>query len=169
MKLILLRHCESGYNRDNNLSEKDCGLSCNGITQAVALKGVFKPDMVICSCMARCKETLSHMNVVGVPVLYTDMCREHKQDICDYMKNEESIPESESQLLRRIYALKNGLNVLTRGRGPFHTILVVTHADFIWYFTSHDVQGERFGTWVDNGETVEVVFNHSDSDIKYKK
>lgn len=157
MKLIFLRHCESEYNKDKTFPEKDCGLTHHGISQAVSLKGKFKPDVVVCSCMERCKQTLLHMNIAGVPVFYNDMCREYKQDICDYLKNESVIPENELQLLHRIGVFKDALKALSLKR-DCDIVLVVTHADFIWYFTSHEVQGERFGTWIENGESLELSF-----------
>jgi broad specificity phosphatase PhoE len=159
--VILLRHCESDFNRAKNHGEpfttKDCGvstkpwrLSREGICQAQAIECNTKPDLILCSPLRRCVETFMHLNVDG-PVIFTTLCREHKVDACDFFEHEDPQDlESEPVLLHRVERFKEYLQQLGES---FKTILVISHGDFIWYLTSRVMGGERYGQWLGNGET----------------
>lgn len=46
-------------------------------------------------------------------------------------------------------------------------VCVVTHSDFVWYFTSeiHEESGERFGVWLDNAETRTFRVHSQEMDV----
>ena len=80
------------------------------------------------------------------------MCREHKTDICDFFDHEDPTDlESIAELMKRVDIFKTYLKRLSKS---FKTILVISHADFIWYLTSYEKCGERFGQWLENGDSV---------------
>ena len=61
---------------------------------------------------------------------------EHKTDFCDFFENEEVIPESVDDLMKRINEFKELLKGL-------NNVLVIGHSDFFWYLTSNIVEIER--------------------------
>lgn len=126
MKVSFLRHAESIFNAEKT-SEKDCDLSEKGKMQAAALKGTF--DVVICSIMKRTQQTFSLGSFEYGKLIYTDLCREKKSDICDFLPFEdESQKESSEELAQRItrftYFLKSQVS-------SYQSVLVVSHGDFI--------------------------------------
>lgn len=126
MKVAFLRHAQSIFNATLT-SEKDCDLTDLGREQAAALDGEY--DVVICSTMKRTCQTLQKSRIRAGRVIYTDLCREKRQDICDYLPHEdESIKETEEELEQRIqrflYFLKSQVS-------PYQSVLVVSHGDFI--------------------------------------
>ena len=126
MKIAFLRHAQSIFNATLT-SEKDCDLTDLGRQQAAALEGDF--DVVICSTMKRTCQTLQGSRIRSGRTLYTDLCREKRQDICDYLPHEdETVKETEEELQQRIqrfvYFLKSQVS-------PYQSVLVVSHGDFI--------------------------------------
>lgn len=158
MKLVFLRHCESLFNSNPNFSQPDCGLSLKGHKQAKSIQIPEDISTIICSPMRRCKETLNGFMATDaeklIPIIYTELCREHMTDPCDFYEFEKPVMESEMEVLERI----NQFKIFLSHHHPNKKILVISHADFIWYFTSNVVDGERFGTWLKNGEQMEVDF-----------
>jgi broad specificity phosphatase PhoE len=133
MKVQFLRHAESIFNRDLT-SEKDCSLTEKGVDQASAVDGEY--DIVICSIMKRTRLTLEHSRIKYGKLIFTDLCRENRQDICDFLPHEdETIKETEEQLQHRIksftYFLKSQVS-------PYNSVLVVSHGDFI-----HTIGGKQ--------------------------
>ncbi|MDD4026594.1 MAG: histidine phosphatase family protein [Candidatus Shapirobacteria bacterium] len=67
MKLILIRHGESEANRDRKLAIEETKLTQEGIKQAKEagkkLKEKYKIDMIFCSPLKRCVETLESILV----------------------------------------------------------------------------------------------------------
>lgn len=125
MKFTVLRHAISVFN-ETGVSDKDCGLSAAGKEQAKLLTGQY--DVVVCSIMKRCRETFAESNIVGDNIFYTEICRELKKDICDYLEGEdESVPETEEQLMRRVANFKDYLCAIYANR----KILVISHGDFL--------------------------------------
>jgi broad specificity phosphatase PhoE len=161
--VILLRHCESEFNKheakkygepfttkDCSVSTKPRRVSSEGICQARTIECDVKPDLILCSPLRRCVETFTHSNVDG-PVIFTTLCREHKVDVCDFFEHEDPQDiESEPVLLQRVERFKGYLQRLGES---FETILVISHGDFIWYLTSRVMGGQRYGQWLANGET----------------
>ena len=86
MRVDFLRHAESIFNRDLT-SEKDCALTDKGIQQASQVTGEY--DIVICSIMKRACQTLENSQITYGRLLFTDLCREKKTTICDYLPHED--------------------------------------------------------------------------------
>jgi broad specificity phosphatase PhoE len=143
MKLTVLRHARSIFN-ETGVSDKDCGLSEYGKKQASKLSGNY--DVIVCSMMKRCRETLSESNIVYANIFYTPICREFKKDICDYVEGEdETVPETEEELQARVENFKDYLSLIYFNR----KILVISHGDFLNRLTGKAVNFE-------NGQMVEV-------------
>lgn len=123
----------------------------HGVVSAQELTGHY--DLVLVSPLKRTLATLHESQITYDKVLTSSLCREHKTDLCDFMADEKVLYETEPEILQRIAEFKQ---YLTTVKAAYQKILVVTHADFIWYLTSKVVQGERFGTWAENGELVEL-------------
>lgn len=132
MKVHFLRHAESIFNA-NLTSEKDCDLTEKGIQQASQLEGVY--DIVFCSTMKRTCKTLDHSNIKYGTLVFTDLCREKRVDICDYLPHEdETIQETDEELERRI---KSFLYFFKSQVSPHQNVLVVSHRDFIHAIGKH--------------------------------
>jgi broad specificity phosphatase PhoE len=141
MKVAFLRHAESIFNRDLT-SEKDCALTAKGVQQASQVEGEY--DIVICSIMKRTCQTLENSKLKYGRLIFTDLCREKKTTICDYLPHEdESIIDTdeqlENQITRFLYFLKSQVS-------PYQRVLVVSHGDFI-----HAV-GKRQQSYPNNAE-----------------
>jgi broad specificity phosphatase PhoE len=140
MKIHFVRHAESIYNA-NLTSEKDCALTEKGIQQASQLEGQY--DIVICSIMKRTCQTLENSKIKYGRLLFTDLCREKRQDICDYLSYEDEIKETDEELDQRIqrfsYFLKSQVS-------PYNSVLVVSHGDFIHTF------GKKTQSYPNNAE-----------------
>lgn len=126
MKVAFLRHAQSIFNRDLH-SEKDCDITDLGRQQASIVSGQF--DVVICSIMKRTCQTLDYSKLTYGRLIFTDLCREKRSDICDFLPFEdETQKESEEELKERIqtftYFLKSQVS-------PFQTVLVISHGDFM--------------------------------------
>ncbi len=129
MKVTFLRHAQSIFNA-NLTSDKDCDLTEKGKEQAAELEGEY--DIVICSIMKRTCQTLERSKIQYGRVIFTDLCREKKVDICDFLEYEdETIKETEEELERRIerftYFLKSQVS-------KYQSLLIVSHGDFIHQF-----------------------------------
>jgi broad specificity phosphatase PhoE len=145
MKVTFLRHCRSIYN-ENNDSEKDCDLAEFGKQQAAALTGEY--DVIVCSVMKRARETLRLSKITAPEIIFTELCREHKQTICDFLETENlADKESEEQMMRRIRTFKGWLR--NRWAHTQKRVLVVTHADFVYFLNG-------FTKYLDNGERMEI-------------
>lgn len=135
MKVTFLRHCRSIFN-ELNTSEKDCDLSEFGKSQAAELKGEW--DIIVCSVMKRTRQTLKLSQLKGDRVFYTDLCREVKRDICDFLEDEnEKEKETDQQLTERVENFKRWMRFMfyKKGENPWTReprILVITHADFVF-------------------------------------
>lgn len=125
MKVTFLRHAESIFNA-NLISEKDCSLTQKGIEQASALEEEF--DVVICSIMKRTCETLEKSRIKYGKLIFTDLCREKRSDICDYLSYEDEIKETDEELEKRI---ERFIHFLKSQVSPYQSVLVVSHGDFI--------------------------------------
>lgn len=126
MKVTFLRHAKSIFN-ELKLSGKDCDLSEFGQTQAKDLSGNW--DLIVISVMKRTRMTYALSSLHSERILFTDRCREWKQDICDFLEEEdESQKESREDLHLRVLEFKEWLKDIA---GDAKTILVITHADFV--------------------------------------
>jgi broad specificity phosphatase PhoE len=126
MKVHFLRHAESIFNA-HLTSEKDCDLTDKGKEQASQVEGEY--DVVFCSIMKRTKLTLELSKIKYSKLIGTDLCREKRSDICDFLAYEdETKKETEEELEQRI---KTFIYFLRSQVSPYQTILVVSHGDFI--------------------------------------
>lgn len=126
MRVDFLRHAESIFNRDLT-SEKDCALTDKGIQQASQVEGEY--DVVVCSIMKRACQTLDNSKITYGRLVFTDLCREKKTTICDYLPHEdETIIDTDEQLEQQI---KKFVYFLKSQFSPYQNILVVSHGDFI--------------------------------------
>ena len=126
MKVQFLRHAESVFNATGT-SEKDCDLTEKGKEQASEIQHYF--DLVVCSTMKRTCSTLDHSQLTYGRLVFTDLCREKKIDICDFLPHEdETIQETDSELEKRI---RSFLYFLKSISSKHHNILVISHRDFI--------------------------------------
>jgi broad specificity phosphatase PhoE len=126
MRVVFLRHAESIFNA-NLTSEKDCDLTEKGIQQASEITGHY--DIVVCSTMKRTCKTLDHSKLTYGHLIFTDLCREKKVDICDFLPHEdESKKETDEELEVRI---RSFLYFLKSQVSKYQDILVISHADFI--------------------------------------
>lgn len=141
MKVDFLRHAQSVFNATLD-SEKDCELTELGQQQAAAVQGDY--DVIICSTMRRACQTFHFSHLKAGRVIYTDLCREKRQDICDYLPYEdETIKETEEELA---YRIKSFTYFLKSQVSPYQTVLVVSHGDFIHTF------GKKTKTYPNNAE-----------------
>ena len=141
MKVDFLRHAQSVFNATLT-SEKDCDLTQLGQEQAAAVTGDY--DIVICSTMKRAVQTYQFSHLKSGKIIYTDLCREKRQDICDYLPYEdETIKETEEELA---YRIKSFTYFLKSQVSPYQAVLVVSHGDFI-----HTL-GKKTKTYPNNAE-----------------
>lgn len=126
MKVDILRHAQSLFNKYLT-SEKDCDLSPYGKLQAADLEGVY--DVIIVSCLRRTHQTLLYSKIKGRRLIITDLCREKKSDICDFLPGEdETQKESGEALANRIDCFKDFVRTQCR---PEDDVLIISHGDFI--------------------------------------
>ena len=126
MEVSFLRHGQSIFNRDRT-SEKDCSLTEFGRKQAEQVTGTY--DIIICSTLKRTRETLQHSQLTAKKLYFTDLCRELKKDICDFLEGEdETNLESVEELQKRITEFKHYVKERV---DPGQKVLVVCHRDFI--------------------------------------
>lgn len=130
MHVTLLRHAESVFNKYLT-SDKDCDLTEAGQAQAYRLTDDY--DTIIVSCLRRTHQTLMHSRLTAKRILMTDLCREKRSDICDFLEYEdETRLESDDELAHRIDCFKE---YLRRNCGPDEKVLVICHGDFIFAAT----------------------------------
>lgn len=148
----LLRHAQTDFNAEIDKISKNISINEIGKQQCQSQKILKNYDTVICSPMNRCKETLFAIKGITYnELIYSSLCREHKIHNCDFLEEEdETILETEEDLCYRVEQFKKFLSQFQD-----KNILVVSHGDFLWYFTSKIVQGEKFGQWLENCQIYE--------------
>lgn len=158
-KITFIRHAESyhnyykkyGFNIDQN-KLIDCGITNFGKTQAKKLNQQF--DILLVSPLKRTKETLIFSNIKADKIIYEELFRERRLDICDFKEDEDIIVETEDEFLIRVNKAKYFLKNIN-----YKNIGVITHSDFIWLYSSYEIDGERFGQWIDNCELYTKIIN----------
>ena len=126
MEVSFLRHAQSIFNRDLT-SEKNCSLTELGQKQAEQITGYY--DVIICSILKRARETLQYSQLSAKKLYFTDLCREMRVDICDFLEGEdETNLESEEELRKRIKEFQQYLKEKVE---PGQKVLVICHRDFI--------------------------------------
>ena len=125
MKIAFLRHAQSLYNQYNT-SDKNCDLSEIGKKQAQDLSGSY--DIVICSIMKRAKRTLELSKIHYNTLIFSELCREYKSTIGDFLEHEDYELELIETFGKRLNKFKEYL------KENFETknVLVICHGDFIY-------------------------------------
>jgi len=136
---------EFNVNRGNQL--KDCDITENG--KDLIFNKEF--DLVLCSPLKRAIKTYRYSNISCKKFQILNILREHKIDFCDFFENEEVVPESVDDLMKRINEFKE----LLKGLNNVLVIGYSGHSDFFWYLTGNVVENERFGIWLKNCEVTE--------------
>eukprot|EP01083_Nonionella_stella_P100908 285257_1 len=165
VNITFIRHGESQfnvtepniYNTQNkavspNNALLDCGLTHKGIQQCSALN--FEFDLLIVSPLRRCQETVEYSKIEYDRIITLHIFREYKTDICDFMAHEKRIGETENEIINRTNASKHVLQYIINDSPDIRSIGIVSHHDFIWYFTSEIIQNERFGTGLQNADFI---------------
>lgn len=159
--MTLLRHCQSVFNKDPKSTELDCPLTPKGIQDASQLSGTY--DIIVHSPLKRAIQTLTHSHMQATDsIIETSLVKERKTDMCDFLEGEEQIYETEEQLMERINMFSKWIHdrCTTGVEKEKKSVLVITHADFIFYLPSSMSKGERFGTWLDNGEKLKIKISN---------
>ncbi|CAF0951576.1 unnamed protein product [Adineta ricciae] len=161
MEVYLLRHAESEYNVDPlNNDFIDCSITSNGQQQAANLDlSSYSFDLILCSPLRRCRQTVEYSSLLkSTPPPKFEVCsllREQikaKCDLLDGEQTEEIFPEETDESVdKRVNELKNDL---ASKSSLYKQVLLVSHADFLWNLTSHEIQNEKFGRWLNNCEFI---------------
>ncbi len=151
ISVTLIRHVQSLFNADKTNEEKNCGITDKGVAQALLLTQSF--DLLLVSPLKRTIQTEDHSCITYKSMLIHDLFREHKVDQCDFFEDEPFIQETEEEILNRVELAKQYL----MGLPSDSNVGIITHGDFVWYFTSKVIDGERFGKWLENGEAITVT------------
>jgi broad specificity phosphatase PhoE len=143
MKVDILRHAQSLFNLYLT-SEKDCDLSPAGKLQAAELSGMY--DVIVLSTLRRTHQTLLYSKIRGRRMLITELCREKKSDICDFLPGEdETWKESVEELVVRIGCFRK---FLQENCSPDESVLVIAHGDFIFNATGGEYpKNAEMRTW----------------------
>lgn len=155
MKLLLVRHCEAEHNISKINNIRNPNLTKNGRSQIHKLKQKLencKINLIIVSPLLRTKETLRLLDIRDIKIIEMIECREYKTEISDFYKNELLVYESEDQILARVNKFKE---LIKHKYNDKDTILIITHADFIFYLTSKVYKGELYGKWLNFCEIYE--------------
>lgn len=127
--VTFIRHAESLFN-NNGTRIKDVFLSKHGESQAKELYGTF--DLVICSPLLRTRDTLRLSGIKYSEILYTDLCREHKDDnIINYYGNENLLTDKETE---QDFVKRSALfRILLKEKlVTCPSICVISHASFLY-------------------------------------
>ena len=148
MKLILVRHGETEENVNNILAGLDCGkLTTKGIEQSKKLgkelKEKYKIDMIFCSPLDRCRETLEYIleeNPINVPIFMSKLIEERDYGEYEGMEavlvdpeelnednklNKEMGVESLIHLVKRVNLFLEDLKLEDENS----TVLVISHQE----------------------------------------
>ena len=151
--IFVLRHAEAISNVMTT-NEINPPLTKKGIEDCDKICGYY--DHIICSPLLRCKQTIEHSNISYHEIEYLDLVREHMVEKCDLIREGEG-RENEIDILNRIELFKKHLKDKKYKK---KSILICTHADFIWYLTSKVNEGRnnlRTGTWTENGQILNII------------
>jgi len=147
MPIRLLRHAESHEGDGVGI---DCGLTEEGKRQASRLSGHY--DLLVLSPMKRCLETVYCSKIKANRTISSDLVREYRISGCDFLDDEPMVCETEDELVARVDRFKALLKEYSE---EFNTILVVSHADFIWYLTKKDIgEGNMVGKCTQHCEII---------------
>lgn len=152
MNVYFLRHGQSLFNFNNEDDQIDCSLTLLGIEQSKNIESKFF-SLVICSPLSRCIQTLKHSKITFDSLQINHLVREIQSGCkSDLLNESEPIRfENEQEIQQRINDIHQYLvEIKDEFRGK--DILIVSHADLIWNLTGREINGERFGSWLNNAE-----------------
>lgn len=134
----LIRHAESTWNSSGDRS-RNVPITEKGKEQAAALKGEY--DLVVCSTLRRARQTLDHSNIKYSKVIFTELCREIRDDNEGNCYNGETqLRETEEEVTERIAEFNQYLKELQK---EYKNIAVICHSVFLhkysgfWYQNCH--------------------------------
>lgn len=152
MDVYFLRHGQSLFNLNETNDIIDCPLSSLGIEQSKTIQLNSSPQhysLIICSPLRRCLQTYSYSNFTSDRFEVNDLFREiqtgFRSDLLN--ENEQIHIDTDEEIRQRILQIENYLNELKE-----KNVLIICHGDLVWYLTSKKIQGEFFGTWLNNCE-----------------
>ncbi|CAF0734273.1 unnamed protein product [Didymodactylos carnosus] len=149
MHLYLMRHAESEQNVHPENDSVNCSLTLNGQKQAASLSDYY--DLVLCSPLARCRQTLEYANIHYDQLIICNLIREVITCETDLLFEKEQEYETDFDVQKRIQLLNNYLNEL-KDEKKYNRVLLLSHSDLIWNLTAYEVDGELFGKWLNNAE-----------------
>jgi len=121
--ITFIRHAESTFNANNDQS-RNVPLTDNGKTQAGFLDGDY--DIVVCSTLRRTRQTLDYSKIKYANIVFTELCREFKDNQpSNYYSGEQIIEETDEEFDERILKFFNYLNALSL---KYPRICIVTHS-----------------------------------------
>lgn len=121
----LIRHAE-GYHNAYKIPEHDPALTNKGVRQAQKIK--THADLVLCSPMRRCKETLEYSGITYGECRVDPMVRERGSGRCDFFVDEEYVKEPQDVFEKRVLSFYRRLKGLSK---RYKTIIIITHCTFI--------------------------------------
>ena len=156
MNVYFLRHGQSLFNFDPSNDLIDCSLTELGIKQSIDIHFQSFPQhysLVLCSPLSRCIQTLEYSNITFDSMEINHLFREIQSGCrSDLLNENESISiDTEQQIQQRIDQIHDYLFQI-KDKFQGENLLIVSHADLIWHLTAKEIQGELFGTWLNNAE-----------------
>lgn len=146
-RIDVLRHGQSRFNSMKN-NELDSELTEYGKYQAKNLLGEY--DLIICSSLKRCTETLKLSKIKYNKLIITNICRSYRDDcvnnLCDFKEGEKLENETKDQLLERIKIFKQ---LLKQEHTEYNKILIISHATYIGIAYE--------GLWLKNAQLVTLT------------
>lgn len=137
--ISFLRHAECYHNVDNKYDFLNCCLTDLGIEQASNLKGHF--DLIICSPLRRCRETLGFSNIKGNYIEFNELCREKIVNYADIIEHENiHYREDDITFLNRVKKFSEYLEYCQQHNNK---ILVIAHYLFIEALTSEKLDNAQ--------------------------
>lgn len=125
--ITLLRHSECFHNINAKYDFLNCPLTPKGITQSQKLTGHF--DLIICSPLRRCKDTLKYSNIKGSKTEFTELCREKMLNFADLTENDNiDYRETDDKFIKRCKEFHEYLKYQSQ---HYDKILVISHYLFI--------------------------------------
>jgi broad specificity phosphatase PhoE len=155
MDIYFLRHGQSTFNLDPKNDFIDCSLTLNGIEQSKSIDFSSFPkhySLIICSPLRRCIETFNYSKITFDQFEINDLFREIRSGCQSDLlnENENIFIENEEEIKQRINQIKNYF--LEKKQLNISNILIITHADLVWNLTAYQIDGENFGTWLNNAQ-----------------
>jgi broad specificity phosphatase PhoE len=128
--ITFIRHAESTFNLYGD-KNRNVPLTDNGKNQASKLHGDY--DMVICSTLRRTRQTLDYSNIKYNDVIFTDLCREYKDnEPANYYSGENIDIESDQDFDDRMKKFMKFLQIIFK---KYNNICVITHGIVLYKLT----------------------------------